>query len=236
MEELDLKELFNIFWSRKAYIFIIVAIFCILGVIYTIGFVKPVYQSTTTLVLAKAAEENEKTNSASITSTDVTLNQKLVSTYSELIKSKNVLRQVMNNLGIDTAQEEELRKNITVTSVKDTELIQIAVDNKEPQKATQIANEIAKVFGEKVAEIYNINNVHVVDEAELPTEPHNINHIKDILIFTFIGIVVAAVYCLIASMLDNTIKEAEDAEKKLGLTVLVSIPQYNQLEGKGGRK
>ena len=41
--------------------------------------------------------------------------------------------------------------------------------------------EIAKVFTEKVKEIYNIENVQIVDEAEIATSPSNINHKKDVL-------------------------------------------------------
>ena len=52
-----------------------------------------------------------------------------------------------------------LKDNITVSAVKDTELIQITVTNYYPDRASDIANEIAKVFTKKVGEIYNINNV-----------------------------------------------------------------------------
>ena len=41
MEELDLKELFNIFWHKKIEILLIVLIFGVIGVIYTMGFVYP---------------------------------------------------------------------------------------------------------------------------------------------------------------------------------------------------
>ena len=52
--------------------------------------------------------------------------------------------------------ETNLKKNISVTAVKDTEVIQIAVRNLDPNKAAQIANKIAEVFSKKVVEIYNI--------------------------------------------------------------------------------
>ena len=89
------------------------------------------YTASTTLVLATSSGENTQDATNSITTTDVTLNSKLVSTYSELVKSKKVLRKVISNLNIDV-KEESLRKNITVSSVKDTELIEITVSNEEP--------------------------------------------------------------------------------------------------------
>lgn len=235
MEELDLKELFSIFWNKKAQIILLTLIFMVIGIIYTVGFTTPMYSSSTTLVLASSGNTETNTNTT-ITSTDITINSKLVATYSELVKSKNVLRQVISNLGIHV-NENTLRNNVAVNSVKNTELIEITVKSENPTYAAQIANEIAKVFTEKVKEIYNINNVQVVDEAEVSTVPSNINHTKDVVIFAFIGLVVAIVYVLIANMLDTTIKTAEDVEKGFGIPVLVSIPMIENFENeRGGRR
>ncbi len=238
MEELDLKELFNLFWSKKAAIILIILIFIVIGVIYTMGFTTPMYSSSTTLVLATSGNNDTNTNTT-ITATEITVNSKLVSTYSELVKSKNILRQVISNLGIKV-DEDNLRKNITVSSVKDTELIEITVKNENPAYSAQIANEIAKVFTEKVKEIYNIDNVQIVDEAEVSDAPSNINHKKDVVIFAFIGMVVAVCYVLVANMLDTTVKTAEDIEKGFKVPVLASIPIYEtdiqKVKGKGGKR
>lgn len=224
MEELDLKEIFNLFWSKKLRIIIIVAIFTVIGAIYTYGFVNPVYTSSTTLVLAK--KDSNAAGETEITTSDVTLNSKLVSTYSELVKSKKVLRTVISNLGIKL-NENKLRNNVKVSSVKDTELIEISITDEDPAVAAKVANEIAKVFIKQVEEIYNLNNVHIVDEAEIPTSPSNIHHIRNIIIFALIGVVVSIVYVLLLNMLDTTVKSAEDVEELLDLPVLASIPVYD---------
>ena len=243
MEELDLKELFDIFWSKKVQIILIVLIFAVIGIIYTMGFVTPVYTASTTLVLARSNTQEGQLQATgnttnSITTTDITINSKLVSTYSVIVKSKDVLGQVISNLGMNISWE-QLRNNVTVSSVEDTEVIQISVTNGNSQYAADIANEIAKVFTAKVTEIYNISNVHVVDEAEIPNGPSNINHSRDVIIFAFIGVIIAVVYVLVANMLDTTIKTAEDIEKQFKLPVLASIPVYGtemQKKRKGGKK
>ena len=233
MEEIDLKEFIMLFWNKKVSIILITIIFMFIGIIYSVGFVTPKYTSSTTLLLATSESANSKTNT--ITTSDITLNSKLVSTYSELVKSKNVIRQVISNLGIDI-DEEQLKNNITVKSVKSTELIEISVTDKYATNASKIANEMAKVFAQKVSELYNINNVHVVDEAEPENTPSNINHPKDIAIFGFIGIVVAVIYVLLGNMLDTTIKTAEEVEKEFKIPVLSSIPMYTFETDKGGKK
>lgn len=237
MEELDLKELLQIFWEKKTQIILIIAIFAVIGVIYSLAFVTPKYQSSTTLLLATNSSSN-KTETESITTTDVTLNSKLVSTYSKLVESSKIIRKVISNLSLNI-DEDVLKKSISVTAVEDTEMIQISVKNTDPVLATKIANETAKVFIENVKEYYGIENVHVVDEAEIPQEPSNVNHTKDVIIFAFIGVVISVMYVLVSNMLDTTIKSEEDIEKISGLTVLSTMPLYeetNNRRKKGGRK
>lgn len=235
MEELDLKEIFNIFWARKAEIAIIIIIAIFVGAIYSFILLKPKYTSSTTVLLTQVNSEN-KDNDSQITQTDITLNKNLLSTYSKLIESKAVLSRVITELGsIDNLSEDSLKKSIKVSDIADTAMISISVTNKDPNDAAVIANKIAEVFNEKISDIYKINNVYVVDRAEPNAIPSNINHVKDFVIFTFIGIVIACGYVLLTNMLDTTIKTEADIEKVTGLKILSSIPDYD-IEVKGGKK
>ena len=241
MEEIDLKELFFMFWNKKIQIILLILIFMIIGIIYSVGFITPMYSSSTTLVLAGTSSNTDQNQTAeTITTADLTINSKLVSTYSVLVKSENILGQVISNLGI-TVDGEQLKKNVEVTSVEDTELIEITVSNENAEYAARIANEIANVFKEKIAgDVYNINNVYIWDEAKIATEPSNVNHLRDIIIFAFIGAVIAVMYVLIANMLDTTVKTQEDIEKGIKIPVLACIPIYDmemeKLKKKGGRR
>ena len=238
MEELDLKELFGIFWAKKVHIILLILIFIVIGFIYSYIFLVPEYQSITQILLAKSNATTQDGTTQGMTTSQVTLNQQLVSTYSELVKSESVLTQVKDNLKIDKSIE-ELRKNITVSTKDDTEIIQISVVDEDAEMAKNIANEVANVFIEQIAKgYYAMDNVYVVDEAKVEEEPYNINHLKDLVIFGAIGFVVACVYVLIANMLDTTVKSKEDIEKKLGLTVLTTIPVCvnTSKNKKGGRR
>lgn len=237
MDELDLKDLFNMFWVRKLQIILIVAILIVVGFIYSYILLVPQYQSTTSILLAKSNTSQGDSTSSTITSTDLTLNQKLISTYSALLKSESVLTEVINNLGIDKTVN-QLENSITVSAKEDTEIIEIRVADQDAQLAQRIANEVAQVFITKIAqEYYNMDNVYIVDEAKVETVPYNINHAKDLVIFAAVGLVIAVVYVLIANMLDTTVKSKEDIEHKLGLTVLSSIPLCDfKTTVKGGKK
>lgn len=226
MEEIDLKEIFNMFWSKKAQIFVIVLIFVILGSIYTLKFTTPVYSSSITLILVSSNNNGGNQNST-ITATDITVNTKLLATYKELIESKTVLSEVISNLNLQT-DVNNLKRNIIVSSVPQTELIKVTVKNENPTYSAQIANEIAKVFEKKAKEFYNINNIQIMSEADVPQNPSNINHKKDIMMFALGGFVLAAIYVVILNMLDNTIKTPESVENEFKLPVLASIPNYER--------
>ena len=228
MEELDLKELCKMFWNKKVQILLIVLLFVIIGIVYSTCFVTPMYSSSTTLVLASTNSKSTLNNN-SITTTDLSINSKLVSTYGELVKSKNVLRQVIYNLDFDI-EEETLRKNVKVTEVKNTELIQITVTNEDKYHSAKIANEIAKVFMDKIKSIYNLENVQVVDKAETSDNPSNINLKKNILVFAAIGFVVSACYVFIDSIFDTTVKTSEEIENIAKVPVLASIPVYEETQ------
>lgn len=237
MEELDLKELFGIFWAKKIHIILLILIFVVIGFIYSFILLVPEYQSITQILLAKSNTTTQDGTNTGMTTSQVTLNQQLVSTYSELIKSESVLTQVRDNLQIEKSIE-ELREDITVSTKDDTEIIQIAVVDENADTARRIASEVANVFIERIAKgYYAMDNVYIVDEPKTADTPYNINHLKDLVIFGAIGFVIACVYVLIANMLDTTVKSKEDIEKKLGLIVLTTIPVYeNTSKKKGGRR
>lgn len=236
MEELNLKQLINIIWNGKKYIIITIILSVLLGIGYSYFLVTPKYEASTTLVLAKAEEKATNEISTGITQTDLNINQNLVSTYRELIRSKTVIREVMENLKIKDLKETTLNNNITVSSVRDTELIEITVKDENPERATNIANEIAKVFTVHVAEIYNINNVHVIDKAETNNIPYNVHHAKDIFVFVLIGVIFSIVSIIIISLLDTTVKTQEDIKKTTGMLILAEIPEISFDLKVGGRR
>ena len=221
-DEIDLKQLLELFWNKKVLILIVVLIAVIMGYVYTSFLVKPKYTSSTTLILA---QRNSADSTGTITSTDVTLNDKLIDTYKEIATSNSVVRTVVSNLGLASTKEAELKKEVNVTAVTGTQILKVSVTDSNADMATKIANEMGQVFSKRVADIYKIDNVSIVDEAETTGIPSNINHKKDMLIFLVGGIVVAVALVLLINMLDNSIKSSTDIERALNLNILAEIPE-----------
>lgn len=223
MEEIDLKDLFDYFKGKISWIIISIAIALVIGNIYTMFTRVPYYKSSTSLVLVS---EHGSDNSTYNTS-EQQLNKNLVSTYSEIIKSKMVLNTVISNLGLNYTAT-ELQNNIMVSSVSNTEVIRISVSDADSNLAAQIADETANVFVQEVNKFYKLNNVTVLDKAEVAVKPYNVNYVKDNIIYLLVGLIISCGVIFIFFYFDTTIKTSDEIEKKLGLTVIGTVPKVGK--------
>lgn len=229
MEEINLKDLFSYFVSKSFIVVILLAVSILASTIYSECIKVPQYRSYTTIVLTRSNEKEN--NSNGITQNDITLNQKLVSTYREIMKSRRILSQVIDNLDLDM-EVEELSNMISVTNEEDTELIRISVSCKNKEDAKNIANEIAKVFSNEIVDIYNIKNVSIIDVAIEAKEPYNMNTVKDLIISSVIGLVLGLGIIFVMFYFDTTIKNPEEVQTKLNLPILGVVPKVDNKKQK----
>ena len=227
MEEIDLKELLIFVKDKIGLLITITAGVCILGCIYGLFIQTPMYESYTTVILSS----NE--SSSAINQADVNLNRVLVDTYAEIVKSRRVLTQVIDELDLDLSYE-DLYSKITVSAVNDTEIIKIAVNDKDGIKAKNIANVTAEYFTEEIVVLYNMNNVDILDEAIESENPYNINVVKQTIIYLMLGFIIAAGILFIIFYFDRSVKSIEQVEQKIKLPILGGVQDISK--NKGGRK
>lgn len=223
MEEINLKELFDYFKNKMTWIIITIVLVMGIGNIVTTITRVPMYRSSTTIVLVSENSNGD----GSYNSTELQLNKNLVGTYSEIIKSRKVLNEVISNLGLSYSTS-DLSENITVAAVENTEIIRVTVADADNKQAAKIANEIANVFMTEIQKFYKLNNVSVIDRAENSLSPYNVNYIKDNLIYILVGLVLSGGVIFIMFYFDTTIKTSEEIEDKLGLTVLGVVPKVER--------
>ena len=218
-EDIDIKRILEIIFSKKILIILILLLSITLGYVYSYYYKKPEYKSSVTILLV--ADENRVDKE--LTQTDLSINSSLISTYSSIAKSTNVIQKTIENLGLNISAS-KLQKSIEATQIEKTQFLKITVKNENPEVAKNIANELAKVFTEQIKEIYNLENISIVDEAEVESQPCNINHIKDIIIFTFAGMIVSAILVMVIYIFDDTIKDEKDIERNIKLKNIGTLP------------
>ncbi len=219
-EEIDFRKLLSLIWAKKWIIVLITIISCVLGGIYSFFIVEPEYTAYTSMLLV---QNNSGDGATTVTSQDITINKSLLSTYQALATSKAVVREVINNLNLKMT-EDQLKKAIKVEDITDTQMLKVSVTSPSKEIATEVANELTRVFSKMVAEKYKIDNISVIDEAELPQTASNINHKKTIAIFTIAGFVLALGVIVVLNILDNTIDGAKSIEDSLGVPVVAELP------------
>lgn len=221
MEEIDLTELFDYFLKRALYIFITVIACLVIGLTYTIFLKEPKYKSDVNVIIVNKDKQTTSLQS------DLAANQKLAATYRELVGSRIILNQVIDNLDLNYSIG-QLQQMISVENVNDTEIIKITVSSSEPKEAKVIANETAKIFQDEVKDIYNLENISIVDKAILAKEPYNINILKESVIYIALGMVLSCGVIFVIYYFDNTIKSIDQVEKRLGVPVIGTVPSVRK--------
>lgn len=219
MEEINIRDFLN---YLKKYVLVIVAVALVLVIgvfVYDKSIKKPLYTTYTTIILTKS---NEAQTGTTITQNDILLNQKLVETYSKIIKSKLVLEQVISETGV-TYTTEELSENVSVEAYENTEMLKISVTDQDPELAANIANSIAQVFSGEIAKIYQINNISVVDVAVTPEEVSNNTLKRDLLLALFISIFGTIGVVFVVYYFDDTVKLTDDLEEEIGMPVVAKV-------------
>lgn len=81
------------------------------------------------------------------------------------------------------------------------------------------------------ADLTNGNNIRVIDPADVPSRPINVNPARTIGIAGLLGLLGGLGLVALMGYLDNTLKTPEEAEEFLDLPVLGMIEQYRQKRG-----
>lgn len=224
MEEISLREIYYIVKKRIGLIIALLIFAVLASGLISYYVLDEVYEASTTLMVGKPKDylENNK-----IEYNELLINQRLVSTYGELIKTRKVADRVVNNIDLPYSSS-VLREKIRVSLIKDTEIISIAVTDENPELAAKIANETAQVFMESVKDIMRVENVQIIDVAQAPTSPIQPKPIMNIAIAAVLGLMLGVFITFLIEFLDTTIKTPEDIEKHLGLAVIGSIPKVGE--------
>lgn len=222
-EEIYLSEIFSALKKRSKLIIIISIIFMLAGFGVSKFLIVPKYEAKTTIILGNVSDYDITTNPALLMS-GIKVNQELVTTYSELIRSRKIEQQVIDNLELKNFSTNRLDSMLEVNTVKDTEIIYVSVTDTIPERAMDIANETAEIFQRDIKDILNVNNVQILDSALLPKNPVSPNIKRNTAAGAVLGLMLSCLYAVFRELSDDRIKSAEDLEG-FNYPVLGTIPE-----------
>jgi capsular polysaccharide biosynthesis protein len=226
MNVLTFREFIEVI--RKKWIFISLSTFIALFLSAYLSFyiITPTYSNASTILV----NDRNQTNNT-LTFNDIMLYEKLMGTYKDVIVSKRILKEVLEQYLAQTnsdypANPEELARIVSITTNPSSQVIRITVNHRDYQSATTLANLISDVFSSNLPDIMTINNVQILDPAELAPNPMPVtpNKTLNIVIALILGLFLSVCYVILVAMLDTRVRRDEDLSNLIGYPILGTIP------------
>lgn len=222
-----LKDLWSIFIQRF-WIMALAAIVTVGGVFLIIQLTYvPKYESTATLYILRQDQGNMM--NANYSSDDFSLALKVVGDCDYLLKSHSVLDEVIDELNLKITYG-ELSKSVSTSNPDSTRILEVTVVSDTPELAKQIVDSVCRVGTEKISEAMGFNQVNLFEYGVLNRTPCNkTGRMTYMLVGMIAALLVYAVF-LIAFLLDDRIRTENDIEQYLGLSILGSIPNADEVQ------
>lgn len=227
-QEIDLIELFNNI--KKHTLLIIILGLLIGGISYGVSsyLLTPKYDSNATMIVSNSTTtDNQNPQQTNVDFGQIQANKALISTYSEIVKSRGIADKVISNLNLDMDYE-EFSEKVSIESVKDTQIISVLVVDTIPERAQDIANETANIFKDSIGDIMKVDNVQILDGATLPEKPSSPNIKKNTAIGVVLGLILGVMISIFKELADTTIKTQDDISQYFDLPVIGIIPDKKQ--------
>ncbi len=183
----------------------------------------PIYRASTTLLI------NQTQTPGVIAYNDILTSERLTKTYSELVTKRPVLEEVISLVG-QPKDAETLRDMVSVSVIRDTQLLRLSVESDDPALSTILANATAQAFiaENDMKDLSRPGSVSVVELATMPTSPVKPQVGLSVVLGLIAGLVVAAGLVLLMEYLDDTVKSEQDVERLAGLTTLGMVARFGR--------
>ena len=210
-EVIDLLELFWELVKHWKHILLAMLIGAVLaGVYYLVG-VKPSYQADASIFITN--------NESVITVSDLQLSSELTEDYAKIIKSRNVLKQVIKDLDL----------NLDYRALNG--LVSVTVSCGDMELCRDIANSLMNIGLERIYQVIGSSEPTIIDFSEAESvEEITPSLTKYLAMGLILGMVLACGLVCMIYLTDTTIKTEDDLKKYLGIPILSIVPYYEEKE------
>lgn len=183
--------------------------------------IKPKYEVTTKLFIGKEQSKTQDFNS-----NDITMYQKLLSTYAEVVTTNDLVEKAIEKGKIDETVK-DVKEGLKVTPRADTQILEISYTGTNKEEAVDIVENITDQFIKESKKLIPNGNIKIIQKAKMPEKPVSPNKKLNILIAFVLGLMVSVGLSLLLEFMDNTYKSKEELEKVVDLPVLGVIPELD---------
>ncbi len=216
-EVIDLAQLF---FELKKHLLMLILVTLLGG---SLGFVisrfvlTPTYTSTSMIYVM--SKETTLTSLA-----DLQIGSQLTQDYMVLVKSRTVMEDVVQKLGLpyDYAT---LRKKVSLDNPSNTRILNISVLDTDPKMAKQLADAVADSASSYIADIMEQDPPKIIEYGEIPLQKTGPKTSRNAAMAALAFLAIAVAGITIEMLTNDTIKTEDDIENYFGIPVLAAIPE-----------
>ena len=225
MEEqvISIEEIFAALKKRWKMIALITILATVVSGVLSFFVIEPVYEASTKVFIGKEESSEEGYNSS-----DIQMYQKLLKTYSEAIKTRDLIDAAIKDSGYDLTTG-QVSSGLTVTPITDTQILQIKYQSLDPKECEVVLKSISKAFVKTATDLVPNGNVRIIEGVELPKNPISPNKKMNIAIAFLLGLMVSVGLVFLLEYMDNSYKTKEQLENELEIPVLGVIPNLDEV-------
>lgn len=220
-EYINISEILDALKKRYKIIIAITLAFTIIAALVSFFVIKPKYEVTTKLFIGKEQSKTQDFNS-----NDITMYQKLLSTYAEVVTTNDLVEKAIEKGKIDETAK-DVEAGLKVTPRADTQILEISYTGTNKEEAVDIVENITDQFIKESKKLIPNGNIKIIQKAKMPEKPVSPNKKLNILIAFVLGLMVSIGLSLLLEFMDNTYKSKEELEKVVDLPVLGVIPELD---------
>lgn len=225
--QITIQDILHAILSHLVIIILTAALFGAGAWFYTTRWVPKMYRTNVTFYAMGNVERTDD----SITTGEINLSRQLASTYSYIFRTNAVFKvaaEKLNEMGYSTNYQ--TIKSMTVVTTTNTEIFTATFSSSDREHLKLIADTVADVGVERIAEIVGTGGAKILDYAEEPTAPYSPDVRGNTMMGVIIGLLFACAIVVIRALTDTTIWSEEDLTKQYNIPILGSIPQLAALD------
>ena len=212
-------------------IVLIVLSFLLISSIYNIFFINKEYEANVKIFIGK---QKFKNITETYNNEEINLYQRLITTYSEVIKSKKLINESIKGSKMNYLQDKYkninydlLMENLTVNPIANTQIIEIKYKSLNPQQSYDLLYYITENLISYSKELYPNVNITVLEQVRVNLKPLMNKKLTIIGLGLMLGLIVGIGGIIGVMYLNNTYKNQKSLEEEIGLTVIGVIPKID---------
>ena len=212
-------------------IVLIVLSFLLISSIYNIFFINKEYEANVKIFIGK---QKFKNITETYNNEEINLYQRLITTYSEVIKSKKLINESIKGSKMNYLQDKYkninydlLMKNLTINPIANTQIIEIKYKSLNPQQSYDLLYSITENLISYSKELYPNVNITVLEQVHVNLNQLMNKKLTIIGLGLILGLIVGIGGIIGVMYLNNTYKNQKSLEEEIGLTVIGVIPKID---------